>query len=119
MEEKFGEKELTEVSNQNKSHDEMFCASCGKAIKKEAFVCPHCGVKTKKTSGDDKNKIVAALLAIFLGSFGAHKFYLKRIGMGILYLVFCWTMIPGIIAFIEGIILLCIDDDKFNAKYNN
>jgi len=118
MEEKFGEKELSEISNQNKNHDEMFCASCGKAIKKEAFVCPHCGVRNKKTSGNEKNRIVAALLALFLGGFGIHKFYLKRIGTGVLYLLFFWTGIPVIIGFIEEIILLCMSDDKFNEMYN-
>jgi len=119
MEEKFGEKELNEISNQSKSNDEIFCTSCGKVIKKEAFVCPHCGVKNKTISGNEKNKIVAALLALFLGALGVHKFYLKRIGTGVLYLIFCWTMIPGLIAFIEGIILLCMSDNKFDEKYNN
>lgn len=33
-----------------------------------------------------KNKIVALLLCIFLGYFGAHKFYVGKVGMGILYL---------------------------------
>ena len=33
-----------------------------------------------------KNKWVAFLLCLFLGYFGAHKFYEGRIGMGILYL---------------------------------
>ena len=31
--------------------------------------------------------MVALLLCIFLGFFGAHKFYLGKIGMGILYLL--------------------------------
>lgn len=33
-----------------------------------------------------KNKTVALLLCIFLGYFGAHKFYVGKVGMGILYL---------------------------------
>ena len=33
-----------------------------------------------------KSKIVALLLDIFLGYFGAHYFYVGKIGMGILYL---------------------------------
>lgn len=49
------------------------------------------------------NKTVYILLALFLGGFGAHKFYTGRIGLGILYLVFFWTWIPGIIAAIEAI----------------
>lgn len=65
-----------------------------------------------------KNKVVAGLLAIFLGAFGIHKFYLGKIGMGILYLIFCWTYIPGFIGFIEGIIYLASSPEKFNAKYS-
>jgi TM2 domain-containing membrane protein YozV len=64
-----------------------------------------------------KNRIVAALLAFFLGGFGAHKFYLGRIGWGILYLLFFWTLIPGIIAFVEFIIYLCTSDEDFARKY--
>lgn len=52
------------------------------------------------------NKVVYCLLALFLGGFGAHKFYCGRTGMGILYLVFCWTFIPAFIAFIEFVIAL-------------
>nr|WP_257719828.1 TM2 domain-containing protein [Psychrobacter urativorans] len=61
--------------------------------------------------------MTAALLAFFLGGFGAHKFYLGKVGMGILYLIFFWTFIPAIIAFIEFIILLVMSDDEFNRKY--
>lgn len=65
-----------------------------------------------------RNKIVAGLLAIFLGAFGVHKFYLGKIGQGILYLVFCWTFIPGFVGFIEGIVYLAMSEEKFNQKYN-
>lgn len=34
--------------SREKGHDEVFCASCGKAIKKQAEICPHCGVRTKE-----------------------------------------------------------------------
>ncbi len=63
-----------------------------------------------------KNKIVAGLLAIFLGGFGVHKFYLGRTGMGVLYLLFCWTYIPAFIGFIEGIIYLASNDHNFQIK---
>lgn len=65
-----------------------------------------------------KNKLVAALLAIFLGGFGIHKFYLGSIGWGIAYLLFCWTGIPAIVGFIEGIVYLCRSDEGFDQKYN-
>ncbi len=65
-----------------------------------------------------KEKLVAALFAFFLGTFGAHHFYLGNKGLGILYLVFFWTMIPSIIAFIEGILLLVKEPEDFDYKYN-
>jgi TM2 domain-containing membrane protein YozV len=65
-----------------------------------------------------KSKIAAGLLAIFLGGIGIHKFYLGKIGMGILYICFCWTGIPAIVAFIEGIIYLCSNDENFQLKHH-
>ncbi len=44
------------------------------------------------------NKIAYCLLAFFLGGLGAHKFYAKQTGKGAVYLIFCWTSIPFIIA---------------------
>jgi TM2 domain-containing membrane protein YozV len=49
-----------------------------------------------------KSEVVGVLLAVFLGGFGAHHFYLRRTGLGILYAVFSVTGIPFIIAFIEA-----------------
>ncbi len=48
-----------------------------------------------------RDEVVGILLALFLGSFGAHHFYLRRTGLGILYLCFFWTGIPGIVGFVE------------------
>ena len=60
-----------------------------------------------------RNKTVAGLLAIFLGGFGVHYFYLGMFVKGILSLIFCWTFIPGLIGFIEGIIALTRRDDGY------
>lgn len=65
-----------------------------------------------------KSRITAALLAIIIGDFGIHHFYLRHIGLGFLYLIFFWTWIPAIIGFIEGIIYLCMSDEEFDYKYN-
>jgi len=64
-----------------------------------------------------KNRTTAGILAILLGGLGVHRFYLGQIGLGILYLVFCWTFIPSIIALVDGIIFLTKSDDEFNLKY--
>lgn len=67
---------------------------------------------------NSKNKVVAGLLGIFIGGLGIHKFYLGKIGQGILYILFCWTYIPVVIGFIEGIVYLASSDEKFHAKYD-
>jgi TM2 domain-containing membrane protein YozV len=48
-----------------------------------------------------KDEVVGVLLALFLGTFGAHHFYLHKNGLGILYIVFCWTGVPTIISIVE------------------
>jgi len=65
-----------------------------------------------------KNKVAAGVLAILLGGLGIHKFYLGKLGQGILYLIFSWTGIPSIIGLIEGILYLIQTDEEFNARYN-
>ncbi|WP_338654417.1 TM2 domain-containing protein [Lysinibacillus sp. Y5S-8] len=64
-----------------------------------------------------KSKNVAGVLAIFLGGFGIHKFYLGKVFQGIIYLIFCWTYIPSIIAFVEGIIYLLSNEHNFSVKH--
>jgi len=49
-----------------------------------------------------KDEVLGVLLAVFLGSFGLHHFYLKQNGLGALYLIFFWTGIPGMVALIEA-----------------
>ena len=106
------------MTPKEKKSDENYCSSCGEIIKKEAEICPKCGVRQKRHSyGEKKNKITAGLLAILLGTFGAHKFYLGDTGIGILYLCFFWTWIPTILGVIEGIIYLTKSDEEFEAKY--
>lgn len=65
-----------------------------------------------------KSKLTATILAFFLGGIGIHKFYLGQSGQGILYLLFCWTLIPGILAFFQFIGLLLMSGHAFNIKYN-
>ena len=46
-----------------------------------------------------------------------HKFYVGQPVWGIFYLLFCWTFIPSVIGFIEGIIYLTMSDESFGAKF--
>ncbi|MEY4255600.1 MAG: hypothetical protein RLZZ141_827 [Pseudomonadota bacterium] len=64
-----------------------------------------------------KSRVIAIVLALLVGGIGAHKFYLGRIGQGILYLLFFWTIIPAIIAFVEAIIYVTMSDEAFTKKY--
>jgi TM2 domain-containing membrane protein YozV/ribosomal protein L40E len=116
---------MSEVSVQ-KAPDEKFCGECGAIIKLKAEICPKCGVRQMPTplsahlgsvASNGKSRVSTALLAFFLGGFGAHKFYLGQVGRGILYLLFFWTFIPAIIAFVEFILFLVMTDDEFNRKY--
>ncbi|HEY6845772.1 MAG TPA: NINE protein [Terracidiphilus sp.] len=48
-----------------------------------------------------RDEVVGILLALFLGAFGVHHFYLRRTGLGILYCCFFWTGITSILGLIE------------------
>ena len=74
----------------------------------------------------EKSKLVAALLAIFLGWVGAHKFYLGYQKEGIILLcvgvigfLACGigTSIASIVGIVEGIIYLTKSDEEFKATY--
>lgn len=55
----------------------MYCKHCGHALEDSAYYCTNCGCRTDETPARvGKNRIVAGLLAIFLGSLGIHNFYL-------------------------------------------
>lgn len=63
-------------------------------------------------SGKVVSKVAYCLLAFFLGGLGIHKFYAGKTGAGIAMLLFCWTGIPAIIAFIDFIIGLTKKSDS-------
>ena len=121
----------------------VLCPQCGAPAQEGAAKCEYCGAaiaqqaqpaqtaqpvqqvvyvqqntaNPERANWPIKNKIVAALLAILLGGLGIHKFYLGQTGKGILYLIFCWAYIPAILSFIEGIMILCSNDENFQIKY--
>lgn len=101
-------------SAQAPSEPMKFCKHCGAQIPADAVICTHCGRQVEAVGGGAtpnivinntntnqntnvnalnayvakkaRNKWVAFLLCLFLGFFGAHKFYEGKVGMGILYL---------------------------------
>lgn len=112
------------IYQQRTMSEQRHCPICGKVIHLSAITCPACGAQQPgamiaSNATNIKSRVTAALLAFFLGGFGAHKFYCGHIGLGFLYLLFFWTWIPAIIAFFEGIIYLVgsNDDTEFTRKY--
>ena len=72
-----------------------------------------------------KSRGITALLAIFLGAFGIHYFYLGKTTPGIVFLVAslitCGILaaVTSIIALIQGIMILCMSQEDFESKYVN
>ena len=113
-----------------------FCSHCGNAVSPMAAACPQCGhpVATQQATGQPlgsqpgvgqplanpytpaKSRVTAGVLGILLGGIGIHKFYLGKVGLGVVYILFCWTYVPAIIGLIEGIIYLTQSDQDFAAK---
>lgn len=116
----------------NATSAQKFCKHCGGRIAEAAVICPLCGCQVEElhshqetpqivinnantntnanvnpavvVGGRAKDKWVAFFLCLFLGVFGAHKFYEGKIGMGILYL--CTGGLCGIGALVDLISLL-------------
>ena len=105
-----------------------FCKHCGQQIDKDCIVCPICGkqVEDLKSSqqpvvinntntntvdvkmenrGKEKNKWVAFVLCLFLGVFGAHKFYEGKILMGVIYIFTGGLLLIGCIIDLIAILM--------------
>lgn len=66
----------------------IFCYGCGKEIHSSATACPNCGAVQSPAGMSITNKRIlpAALLCFFLGIFGVHRFYVGKVGTGIIQL---------------------------------
>jgi TM2 domain-containing membrane protein YozV len=115
----------------------MFCNHCGAQMGEGAGFCPQCGTSTSGGAspkaaapqpqptpgwtapapglGAPKAKLVAALLGIFVGAFGVHRFYLgytaigiAQLVLGVLGIVTCGitTLASAIWGLVEGILIL-------------
>ena len=100
------------------------CSECGREISLKAEICPHCGVRVRPLPGTTRSgrtKIAAALLALFLGVAGAHKFYLGNAKMGIIYILISLTAVGLIVTMIlciyDFILLLTMFYADFTMKY--
>ena len=113
--------------------DSKFCSSCGGQFEFQKQQSPASAPSTETYTNEPqprsaqstqyvrppKDRTVAVILALLLGGFGVHKFYLENNSSGLLYLCFFWTGIPEIIGFIEGIIYLTESEEEFQENHAN
>ena len=86
-----------------KGQGNNYCHNCGKPLAPDAAVCLNCGVANKQAPAPDaKSKLVAGLLAIFLGTFGVHNFYLGYTQKGVIQLLI--TLLGSCLFFIGPIV---------------
>ena len=64
-----------------------------------------------------QTKLIQSALAIFLGSFGAHKFYQGKTFQGALYFLLSWTTLPMWVSLLEGIRYLFMPVEDFYNQY--
>lgn len=110
-----------------------FCKECGEKIDRKAVFCTHCGCMAENIqvqqpqivinnsnqnvnvpmarAAKKRDKWVAFFLCLFLGYFGAHKFYEGKAGMGVLYIFTGGLFAIGWI--VDCIVILC----KTNPYY--
>lgn len=66
-----------------------------------------------------KDKTLAGLLALVLGTIGVHRFYLGQTKLGILYLILLFTGVSAILGLIDAVIFLTMNQEDFDDKYNS
>jgi len=82
----------------------MFCKNCGAELSDESTFCPKCGTAKNSTPVQKtvpsatqtpvyqgpispKSRLAALLLCFFVGVLGVHRFYVGKIGTGIIWIV--------------------------------
>ena len=65
-----------------------YCHACARVVDAQAVICPGCGVaQPSPESRSDKRILPAAVLCLLFGVFGAHRFYVGKVGTGFLQLI--------------------------------
>lgn len=75
-----------------------------------------------------KNKWIAILMAVFLGTFGVHRFYLRQTEIGLFFIgIYIWVKFINILGFpfstlwgwYDAYRYLMMDQNEFDRKYNS
>lgn len=91
-----------------------------------AAIYPDPGAPAAAPVIGEKNRMVAGLLALFLGSLGVHKFYLGRTRAGLVMLAawalgwmlfFVPTLVVWAISTVEAVIYMTRSDAQFHETY--
>jgi TM2 domain-containing membrane protein YozV len=92
------------------------CRICENEMTMGEPSCRHCGAVHAEPPLKDQTR--AVLLAAFLGDFGLHRFYLGQPLAGLLYLVFFWTGVPGVLASLESYRFAFMSREAWAERYN-
>lgn len=108
------------------------CPSCGgqKATlnSNNQYCCDYCGHVYSNNAQQtyqnvspnapyaEKDKTIAGILAILLGIYGAHYFYLGKPLVAVIYLLFWWSSVPFWVGVVEGALMLMQSDAEFKQK---
>ena len=104
--------------------DTQYCMECGSIIKRSDIICPYCGVRVdNRARSFNKDRTLFAMLAIFGGWLGLHRFYMSQNKLGVIYAVGSVISlaivipVPWLVGIGEGIRALVKDDDWFQEKF--
>ena len=85
----------------------MQCPNCANQVSPMAIACPHCGhpINDPTSGASPKSRLAAAILCFFFGALGIHRFYVGKVGTGILMILTLGGL--GLWALIDFIIICC------------
>jgi TM2 domain-containing membrane protein YozV len=99
-----------------------YCQACKTPTDPAAEVCRGCGRRLAGAAGEAVNsKLIAALLGIFVGSLGIHRFYLGYTNIGVVQLLLglggmitcgVTTLASAVWGLVEGILILTGSIDR-------
>lgn len=129
------------MNKEIKNPDEMFCPECGKAVKRNAVICVHCGIQIKPLQNTTvkqevitttpKSRKVALWLVLFLGFFSWLYTFKKDwwkflISLAIFFILFfvirrneTAAFIIGAIIYLWPVIDVTVRKESFYENYPN